>query len=75
MNIPPGLKQLREAHTCDAANELLGQGWELLTVAVSFAATRERTTYFLMGWSRNDQPAGEPIAERRSGNLAHDARM
>lgn len=71
MNIPPGLKQIREANTTAVANALLAAGWTLITVE----GIREGNLLYLLGWCREETPLEPTRPERTSGNLAENARQ
>lgn len=74
MNIPAGLKQLREVPTCSGANALLSAGWELVSIE-SGQSMREGNVLYIMGWSREELPAETKKPVRTSGNLADNARQ
>jgi|GEM_PF-6076971 len=74
MNIPAGLKQLREATTCAGANALLSAGWELVSIE-SRQSGREGNALYIMGWSQEGSPTEPTKPDRTSGNLAADARQ
>lgn len=75
MNIPVGLKEVREASTSASANVLLSLGWELITIEGRSSGSAEGNLLYVMGWSREERPPEPTKPERTRGNLADDARQ
>ncbi len=74
MNIPAGLRQIREATTSEAATALLAAGWQLITVAQR-EPSRDGNLVYVLGWTSTEKPPAQTRPDRTSGNLADNARQ